>query len=100
MRTTKPSIAAALCAPAHAAAAMLVQIGLGIIPAPSVAVLVALGASMGVPFVISTPPNSMAYGQGGLSGRDFFIPGIVLMAAGCLLLATTGPAMLRWAGVP
>ena len=51
-----------------AAAAMLIQIGLGIVPSPSFAVLVALGASMGVPFVISTPPNAMAYGQGGLRG--------------------------------
>ncbi len=83
-----------------ATAAMLVQIALGIVPAPSVAVLVALAASMGIPFVISTPPNSMAYGQGGLAGRDFLIPGVVLMAIGCALLAATGPLVLRWAGVP
>jgi solute carrier family 13 (sodium-dependent dicarboxylate transporter), member 2/3/5 len=83
-----------------AAAAMLVQIGLGISPEPSVAVLVALGASMGVPFVISTPPNSMAYGQGGLSGREFFVPGVVLMIVGCVLVATTGPTVLRWVGIP
>ena len=83
-----------------AAAAMLVQIGLGIVPAPSFAVLVALGASMGVPFVISTPPNAIAYGQGGLSGRDLAVPGIVLMVIGCLLLAFTGPTVLRWVGVP
>ena len=41
-----------------AAAAMLVAIALGIDPLPSIAVVVALGASIGVPFVISTPPNS------------------------------------------
>ena len=83
-----------------AAAAMLVQIGLGIVPSPSFAVLVAMGASMGVPFVISTPPNAIAYGQGGLSGRDLAVPGTVLMVVGCLLLAFTGPTVLRWVGVP
>jgi sodium-dependent dicarboxylate transporter 2/3/5 len=79
---------------------MLIQIGLGIVPAPSFAVLVALGASMGVPFVISTPPNAMAYGQGGLRPRDFMLPGLILMTFGCLLLALTGPAVLRLMGVP
>lgn len=83
-----------------AAAAMLVQIGLGIMPTPSFAVLVALGASMGVPFVISTPPNAIVYGQGGLSTRDLSVPGMVLMVVGCLLLAFTGPTVLRWVGVP
>jgi sodium-dependent dicarboxylate transporter 2/3/5 len=83
-----------------AAAAMLVQIGLGIVPAPSFAVLVAIAASMGVPFVISTPPNAIAYGQGGISGRDLAVPGLVLMIAGCLLIALTGPTILRWVGVP
>ena len=83
-----------------AASAMLIQIALGIAPAPSTAVLVALGASMGVPFVISTPPNSMVYGKGGLSGRDFFVPGIILMVIGCAVLAVAGPAVLRLAGIP
>jgi sodium-dependent dicarboxylate transporter 2/3/5 len=83
-----------------AAAAMLIQIALGIAPAPSTAVLVALGASMGVPFVISTPPNSMVYGKGGLASRDFFVPGIVLMVLGCAVLAIAGPTVLRWVGIP
>jgi sodium-dependent dicarboxylate transporter 2/3/5 len=83
-----------------AASAMLITIALGVSPSPSVAILVALGASMGVPFVISTPPNSMAYGQGGLRSRDFLVPGGILMLAGCALLAVIGPAALRWAGVP
>ena len=83
-----------------AAAAILVPIGMAIEPSPSVAVTVAMGASMGVPFVISTPPNSMAYGRGGLSGRDFLVPGTILMFAGCALLGLTGPAVLKWLGVP
>jgi sodium-dependent dicarboxylate transporter 2/3/5 len=83
-----------------AAAVLLIQIGLGIIPLPSFAVLVAMGASMGVPFVISTPPNAMSYGQGGLHARDFAVPGMILMMFGCILLALTGPAVLRFMGVP
>jgi sodium-dependent dicarboxylate transporter 2/3/5 len=83
-----------------AAAAMLVQIGLGIVLAPSFAVVVALGASMGVPFVISTPPNAIVYGEGGLRTRDFALPGMVLMVVGCLLLALTGRTVLKWVGVP
>ena len=83
-----------------AAAAMLIQIALGIAPSPAIAVLVALGASMGVPFVISTPPNSMVYGKGGLSGRDFFVPGIMLMVLGCAVLTVAGPTALRWVGIP
>jgi solute carrier family 13 (sodium-dependent dicarboxylate transporter), member 2/3/5 len=83
-----------------AASAMLIQIALGIAPSPSTAVLVALGASMGVPFVISTPPNSMVYGKGGLSSRDFFVPGIGLMVLGCAVLTLAGPTVLRWVGIP
>ena len=82
-----------------AAAAMLIQIGLGIVPSPSFAVLVAMGASMGVPFVISTPPNAMAYGQGGLRSRDFMVPGLILMTFGCVILALTGPRVLALLGV-
>ena len=83
-----------------AASAMLIQIALGILPTPSAAVLVAMGASMGVPFVISTPPNSMAYGRGGVSSRDFLVTGSLLMIAGCAILALTGPAVLRRLGLP
>ena len=79
---------------------MLIPVALGIAPSPAIAVLVALGASMGVPFVISTPPNAMAYGQGGLHSRDFLWPGLILMLTGCLLLAAVGPTVLRWAGIP
>lgn len=83
-----------------AATAMLVQIAIQIVPSPAVAVIVALGASMGVPFVISTPPNSMAYGQGGIAGRDLFVPGLILMLIGCALVAFAGPPILKFMGVP
>ena len=78
---------------------MLIQIALGIHPSPSIAVLVALGASMGVPFVISTPPNAMAV-AGGLPARDLLVPGLLLMLGGCALVALPGPAVLRAVGIP
>lgn len=81
-----------------AAAAMLVPIGLSFHPEPWFAVLIALGASMGVPFAISTPPNAMAVSQG-LRTRDLFLPGVVLMVAGCAFLALTGEWFLSWMGV-
>ena len=81
-----------------AAAVIVIQVAMSIAPSTATPVLVALGASMGMPFVISTPPNAMAYGEGGLRPRDFLIPGTILMIAGCLLIALAGPAMLRWLG--
>ena len=83
-----------------AAAVVVIQIAMSIAPSTATPVLVALGASMGMPFVISTPPNAMAYGEGGLRPRDFFIPGSILMIVGCLLIALAGPAVLRWLGFP
>jgi len=82
-----------------AASAMLIPIAMGIVPSPWVAVIVALGASMGVPFVISTPPNALVYGQGGLRSRDFLVPGIILMLAGCAIVAIAGAPLLRWLGL-
>jgi solute carrier family 13 (sodium-dependent dicarboxylate transporter), member 2/3/5 len=69
---------------------MLVPFALSFIPEPSVAVLVAIAASLGVPFVISTPINAMVYGEGGVAAKDFFTLGFPLMLAGCLVLALTG----------
>lgn len=83
-----------------AAAVILINIGLQIIPSPSFVILVAMGASMGVPFAISTPPNAMVYGLGHLRPRDLLAPGLILMTLGCLLLATTGPRLLRLHNIP
>jgi sodium-dependent dicarboxylate transporter 2/3/5 len=66
---------------------------------PFTAVLVAVSASLGVPFVISTPPNAMAFGAG-LRARDLLVPGLVIMLGGALVVALTGPWMLRAVGVP
>jgi sodium-dependent dicarboxylate transporter 2/3/5 len=62
-------------------------------------VLVAVSASLGVPFVISTPPNAMAFGAG-LRARDLLVPGLVIMLGGSLVVALTGPWVLRAVGVP
>jgi solute carrier family 13 (sodium-dependent dicarboxylate transporter), member 2/3/5 len=69
---------------------MLVPFALSFIPNPSVAVLVAIAASLGIPFIISTPINAMVHGEGGLSAKDFFVLGFPLMLLGCLVLALTG----------
>ena len=83
-----------------AAAAMIIPIAMSIVPNPGVAVLIALGASMGAPFVFSTPPNTLAYSQGGFGAHHLFIPGIVLMLVGCGLLTVFGPLLMRLTGIP
>ena len=80
-------------------ATVLIPLAMTLVPAPSTAVLVAVSASLGVPFVISTPPNAMAVGAG-LRGRDLLFPGLVIMLGGCLLVAFTGPWVLRALGIP
>jgi sodium-dependent dicarboxylate transporter 2/3/5 len=82
-----------------AAAAMLIPLSLSIDSSPAIAVLLATGASMGVPFVISTPQNAMAYGEGGFTARDLLIPGLILMLAGCLIVSLTGERVLSAVGV-
>ncbi|MFN0140086.1 MAG: SLC13 family permease [Pyrinomonadaceae bacterium] len=79
---------------------MLIPIATAIIPAPSTAILVAVAASFGMPFVISTPQNAMAYGEGGLKFTDLFSPGIILMIVGCLLVSLTGRYALNLVGIP
>jgi len=79
---------------------MLIPLAASFDPAPSTAVLIAIAASMGIPFVISTPPNAMVYGEGGIKSSDLFVPGIILMLAGSLLISLTGPAVLELIGIP
>jgi sodium-dependent dicarboxylate transporter 2/3/5 len=80
-------------------ATVLVPLAMTISPTPSTAVLVAVAASLGIPFVVSTPPNAMAVGAG-LRGRDLLLPGLVIMLGGCLLIVLTGPWVLRALGIP
>ena len=82
-----------------ASAAMLIPLSLDLGPPRSIAVLIAIGTAFGVTFVISTPPNAMAYGEG-LGGRDLLRVGLPILIVGCLLVGLTGPTILRWIGFP
>lgn len=83
-----------------ATAVLLIPLATALIPSPSTAILIAVSASFGVPFLISTPPNAMAFGQGGLRFTDLFWPGLVLMILGCALVSLTGKTILNLAGIP
>jgi solute carrier family 13 (sodium-dependent dicarboxylate transporter), member 2/3/5 len=82
-----------------AAAILLIRLGTSMDPSPYLPILIAIGASLGAPFVISTPPNAMVYGEGGISAKDFLIPGIILMIVGCLIVSLTGLRVLALAGL-
>ena len=82
-----------------ATAVMLIPLAMAIVPSPTTPILIAVGASFGLPFLISTPQNAMAFGQGGVKFGDLFWPGIVLMIVGCLLVSLTGRTVLEFAGV-
>ena len=83
-----------------ATAVLLIPLAYALIPLPSTAILVAIAASFGIPFAISTPPNAMVFGEGGVKFSDLFLPGIILMAAGCLLVSLTGRTVLNFVGIP
>ena len=83
-----------------ATAVLLIPLASVFIPAPSTAILIAVSASFGVPFLISTPPNAMVFGKGGVRFGDLFWPGIALMVLGCVLVSLTGKAVLNFAGIP
>jgi len=79
---------------------LLIPLAMTLIPSPSTAVLVAIAASFGVPLLISTPPNAMAFGQGGVRFGDMFWPGLIIMILGCALVTLTGTYVLNVAGIP
>jgi sodium-dependent dicarboxylate transporter 2/3/5 len=80
-------------------AALLIPLAGSVDPSPSAAVIVAVAASFGIPFGISTPPNAMAVAAG-LRTQDLLVPGLVILVGGCALVALTGQAVLRTFGVP
>ncbi len=82
-----------------ATAALLIPLAAAIDPAPSTAIIIAVAASLGMPFVMSTPPNAMAV-SAGLGPRELLGPGLLIMLAGCALIALTGPLVLRAVGIP
>ena len=82
-----------------ATAVMLIPLANLLVPEPSTAILVAIAASFGIPFVVSTPPNAMVYGEGGLKFNDLFTPGIIIMILGCLIISLTGRTVLHLVGI-
>jgi sodium-dependent dicarboxylate transporter 2/3/5 len=82
-----------------ATAVMLIPLAQVLIPGSSTAIIIAIAASFGMPFVISTPPNAMVFGEGGVRFRDLFVPGIIIMLMGCLVISITGRAVLDWTGL-
>lgn len=83
-----------------ATATLLIPLAGSLDPAASTAILIAVAASLGVPFAISTPPNAMVHGEGGVTQADLLLPGLVLMVLGCLLVSATGPFVLGLLGIP
>lgn len=80
-------------------AALLIPLAATVDPSPSTAIIVAVSSSLGVAFVISTPPNAMAVARG-LPASDLLLPGLLLLIVGCVVVAFTGPAVLRAVGIP
>jgi len=81
-------------------AALLIPLALTIDASPRIAVIIAVAASFGMPFSISTPPNAMAYGEGGLRSSDLLFIGLTLMLIGCALVTFTGDVALQALGLP
>lgn len=79
---------------------LLIPLAATLLPAPSTAILVAISASFGIPFFISTPPNAMVFGEGGVRFNDLFLLGLLLMIVGCLLVSLTGRYVLNSVGIP
>ena len=82
-----------------ATATILIPLAATISSEPSTIIIVAIAASLGIPFVISTPPNAMVYGEGGIESKDFMIPGLLIMIIGCVVISLTGPFILGLLGI-
>ncbi len=80
-------------------AAMLIPLAMTLAPAPSTAVILAIATSFGTPFTISTPPNAMAYSEGGLGATDLLAIGLPIMIVGCVVVTLTGGAVLSLFGL-
>ncbi|HYH96943.1 SLC13 family permease [Hyalangium sp.] len=81
-------------------AALLIPISVQLFPSASMPILVAVGCSFGIPFVISTPPNAMVAREGGVDSSDLLRLGLPLMVLGCGVVALTGAWVLRLFGLP
>lgn len=71
-------------------AALLIPLAMTVDPhPPTLAITVALGVSLGMPFAISSPANAVAHGRGLHSWR-LLVFGCTIMVVGCVLIALTG----------
>jgi len=68
-------------------------------PAPFTAIIVAVASSLGLPFVVSTAPNAKAV-AGGMRAAHLLLRGLILRLGGCVIVAVTGPWVLRAVGIP
>lgn len=84
----------------HSASAnLLVPMGMGLAatistPAAEIAIVLALGCSLGMCLPISTPPNAIAYSTGTTPTREMVIVGVIVGVIGVLLLSFVAP--LTW----
>jgi solute carrier family 13 (sodium-dependent dicarboxylate transporter), member 2/3/5 len=76
-----------------ATATLLIPLAIAIDPDPATAILIAIGCSLGMPFVISTPPNAMAVAAGART-RDLARVGGLILLVGVVLLVAVGPQVL------
>ena len=82
-----------------ATAAVLIPLAATISPEPSTLILIAIAASLGMPFVISTPPNAMVFSEGGLRSHHLLVPGSIIMIVGCVVISATGSFVLAFFGI-
>lgn len=84
----------------HSASAnLLVPMGMGLAatistPAAEIAIVLALGCSLGMCLPISTPPNAIAYSTGTTPTREMVVVGVIVGIIGVLLLSFVAP--LTW----
>lgn len=62
--------------------------------AREIAIGIALAASMAMALPVSTAPNTIAYAQGKLEGKDFFVAGGLIGVVAILLIITLGPLII------
>lgn len=89
----------------HSASAnLLIPMGIGLATAMSashveIAIVLALGCSLGMCLPISTPPNAIAYATGTTPTKDMALVGVVVGVVGVLLLSVFAPLTWQLFGV-
>ncbi len=76
-------------------AVKLIRLAIALVPLPSTAMLIAVSASFEIPCVISTLPNAIAFGEGGVESGGLFSTGFALMVIDRLIVSLAGQAVLN-----